>query len=397
MSSAGMPAPIAAVRFAPDSTVSGKQGAQRLSAVCRVCDGLTMPTHLNALTHVSDAVSRSISPENFTGEPGQGARATEGTGAHAARDLGVGWKVSPSVRIEAGTTFTLADIAGTGVIRHIWITTHTSNWRRLLLRFRWDDDPQPAIEVPLGDFFGQGWGRFAQLSSEPVAVNPHGGFNCYWPMPFGTHASITLENVGPEDAIVYYSIDYELDDSLPTEGLSYLHAQWRRSNPLEYKDVHTLLHGVTGRGHYVGTYLAWGVNSRGWWGEGELKMYLDDDQEHPTICGTGTEDYFGGAWNFDVPGQGYTAFSTPYLGLHQIIRPDGLYESQQRFGMYRWHVADPVRFRSGCRVTIQALGWRADRRYLPLQDDIASTAFFYSTSTSQPLPPTPSVDQLETL
>lgn len=356
-----------------------------------------MPTQLNALTHVSNAVSRSISPENFTGEPGQGARATEGTGAQAARELGVGWKVSPSVRIEAGSTFTLADIAGTGVIRHIWLTTHTSNWRRLLLRFRWDGDPQPAVEVPVGDFFGQGWGRFAQLSSAPVAVNPHGGFNCYWPMPFASGASITLENVGPEDAIVYYAIDYELDDSVATEGMSYLHAQWRRSNPLPYKDVHTVLDGVTGRGHYAGTYLAWGVNSRGWWGEGELKMYLDDDQDHPTICGTGTEDYFGGAWNFDVPGQGYTAFTTPYLGLHQIIRPDGLYDSQQRFGMYRWHVEDPVRFRSGCRVTIQALGWRSEGRYLPLQDDIASTAFFYSTETSHPLPPTPSADHLETL
>src|SRR3712207_5505094 len=140
--------------------------------------------------------------------------------------------------------------------------------------------------------------------------------------------------------------------------------------------VHTLLDGIQGSGHYVGTYLAWGVNNNGWWGEGEIKFYLDGDDAYPTICGTGTEDYFGGAWNFDVPGQGYTTFSTPFLGLNQVIQPDGLYRSQQRFGMYRWHIMDPIRFQQDLWVTIQALGWRRaledTGRYLPLQDDIAS-------------------------
>jgi hypothetical protein len=132
-----------------------------------------------------------------------------------------------------------------------------------------------------------------------------------------------------------------------------------------------------------------------------MKYYLDGDLDDggdfPTICGTGTEDYFGGAWNFDVPGQGYTAYSTPYLGLHQIIRPDGLYESQQRFGMYRWHVPDPIRFASALRVDIQALGWRAGHRYLPLHDDIASTALFYLDAPSTAGPATPTLDELETL
>ncbi|HEY6739990.1 MAG TPA: glycoside hydrolase family 172 protein [Actinopolymorphaceae bacterium] len=352
---------------------------------------------LQGLARVSKAVTRSISAENPTGEKGQGGRATEGTGASCARDLGIGWKISPSIKIEAGTTATLADISGAGTIQHIWLTTHPKNWRSLLLRFSWDGDARPAIEVPVGDFFGQGWGRFAQLSSLPVAVNPHGGFNCYWPMPFASGARITLENIATEDAIVYYQVDYELDQSgaTDTDGLAYFHAQWRRSNPLPYKEVHTLLDGISGTGHYVGTYLAWGVNSVGWWGEGEIKFYLDGDEEFPTICGTGTEDYFGGAWNFDVPGKGYTEFSTPYLGLHQVIRPDGLYDSQQRFGMYRWHVADPIRFASDIRVTIQALGWRSGGRYLPLQDDISSTAFFYGTATSYDKPGTPDFDTLE--
>ena len=161
--------------------------------------------------------------------------------------------------------------------------------------------------------------------------------------------------------------------------------------------MHTLVDGVRGLGQYVGTYLAWGSNSRGWWGEGEMKFYLDGDADFPTICGTGTEDYFGGAWNFDVPGQGYTAFSTPYLGLHQVIKPDGLYESQQRFGMYRWHVPDPIRFAAALRVTVQALGWRAGGRYLPLRDDLASTALFYLDRPTATRPPTPELDDLEQL
>ena len=180
------------------------------------------------------------------------------------------------------------------------------------------------------------------------------------------------------------------------EDVAYLHAQWRRSNPLPDRETHVLVEGVQGRGHYVGTYLAWGVNSPGWWGEGEIKFWVEDDRDHPTICGTGTEDYFGGAWNFDVPGQGYTPFSTPYLGLPQVIRPDGLYDSQQRFGMYRWHLADPIRFRSALgRVDIQALGWRSGWRYLPLHDDIASTALFYLDRPVTKRPPAPTFDTME--
>ena len=348
---------------------------------------------LGDLARLSDAVTRSISAENFTGEKGGGAKATEGTGAHAARDLGLGWKVSPSIAIEAGETATLAGIEGPGAIQHIWLTTHVNNWRRLVLRFYWDDDPRPAVEVPVGDFFGQGWGKFAQLSSLPIAVNPNGGFNCYWAMPFRSSARITLENLAEESVVVYYQVDYTLADQ--GDNVAYFHSQWRRSNPLPSKEVHTILDGIEGGGHYVGTYLAWGVNSTGWWGEGELKFFLDGDDEFPTICGTGTEDYFGGAWNFDVPGEGYTAFSTPFLGLHQIIPPDGLYRSQQRFGMYRWHILDPIRFATDLKVTVQALGWRSGRRYLPLQDDIASTAFWYGRETSYAAPDTPSVDDLE--
>ncbi|HET6298457.1 MAG TPA: glycoside hydrolase family 172 protein [Kribbella sp.] len=327
------------------------------------------------VSRLTDGRTRSVSPENPTGAKGAGGAATEGTGANAARDLGQGWKVSPSIGIPAGATAVLADLEGPGTIRHLWLTTRPVNWRSLILRIHWEGSATPAVAVPLGDFFCQGWGEFAQVSSLPVAVNPNGGFNCYWEMPYLREARISLENIGPEAARVYFQVDYEL--GVVDDDPGYLHATWRRSNPLPYQEVHTILDGVTSGGHYVGTYLAWGVNNSGWWGEGELKFYLDGDEEFPTICGTGTEDYFGGAWNFDVPGQGYTAYTTPFLGLPQILRPDGLYRSQQRFGMYRWHLADPIRFGSDLRVDVQALGWRQGGRYLPLCDDIASTAWWY--------------------
>lgn len=345
------------------------------------------------ISSLRSVATRSISPENFTGGKGAGGRATEGTGAGPARDLGTGWKVSPSVEIAAGQDVELAAIEGAGKITHIWMTTHTDHWRTLLLRAYWDGAAEPAIEVPVGDFFGQGWGAFAQLSSAMVAVNPHGGFNSYWPMPFQGSARLTLENLSPDPVVVYYQVTYETGQEQTGQG--YLHAQWRRSNPLPERTTHPILTGITGRGQYVGTYVAWGVNSSGWWGEGEVKYYLDGDTDFPTICGTGTEDYFGGAWNFDVPGEGYTAFTTPYLGLHQILRPDGLYRSQQRFGMYRWHVPDPIYFATDLTVDVQALGWRSGHRYLPLRDDIASTAFFYLDRPTARRPPAPRADELE--
>ena len=350
----------------------------------------------SSLAHLSSAHTRSISPENFDGAKGGGARATDGTGRPASAGLGPGWKVSPSVEIAAGETFDLANIDGAGTITHIWMTTHRTNWRSLILRAYWDGAPTPAIQTPYGDFFGQGWGTFAQLSSITVAVNPNGGCNSYWPMPFTQGARLTLENRSPQPVIVYYQITYEIGgDEDVNEGLGYLHGQFHRSNPLPYMQCHPIIDGVTGHGKYVGTYLAWGANNPGWWGEGEVKFYLDGDTEHPTICGTGTEDYFGGAWNFDVPGQGYVPFSTPYLGMHQVLSPDGLYHSQQRFGMYRWHLADPIHFHTDLRVDIQALGWRRGNRYRPLTDDISSLALFYLDTPAAILPPLPDDDYLE--
>jgi hypothetical protein len=315
--------------------------------------------------------------------------ATEGTGAIAARELGQGWKVSPSIDIEGSQTVTIAEIEGPGAIQHIWLTVHPTQWRRLVIRMYWDGEETPSVETPLGDFFANGWCERCNIASLPIAVNPAGGFNSYWEMPFRKSARITVENLTPDRVPgFYYSIDYALTDVPEDRG--YFHAQWRRSNPLPYMENHTLLNGVQGQGHYVGTYIAWGVNNSGWWGEGEIKFYMDGDIEWPTICGTGTEDYFGGAWNFEHPRGEYGVFSTPFLGMPQVLKPDGLYRSQQRFGMYRWHVQDPIRFRTDLKVTIQALGWRSaveeNKRYLPMQDDIASTSFWYQQEPHAPFP-----------
>jgi hypothetical protein len=205
-----------------------------------------------------------------------------------------------------------------------------------------------------------------------------------------------MTNIAEERMVLYYQINYTLTE-VP-ENAAYFHAQFRRTNPLPYKEVYTLADGISGQGHFVGTYMAWGVNNSGWWGEGEIKFYIDDDTEYPTICGTGTEDYFCGSYNFEnKETKQYQEFSTPYAGLHQVLRPDGVYQSQTRFGMYRWHITDPVRFKKNLKVTIQALGWRSGGRFLPLQDDIASVVYWYQTLPAAPFPELPGKDELEVI
>ncbi|MDI6618624.1 MAG: DUF2961 domain-containing protein [Clostridiales bacterium] len=354
-------------------------------------DGLNV--NMGNLHLISSAKTRSISAENFTGEKGKAGTATEGTGKRAASKLGRGWKISPSVVIHSGETFKIADIKGPGAIQHIWLTP-TGKWRNSILRIYWDGQKNPSVECPVGDFFACGWNRYAQVSSLAVCVNPGSAFNCYWNMPFKKSCRMTMTNIGADDMTLYYQIDYTLTD-VP-DNAAYFHAQFRRVNPLPYKKVYTILDGVKGQGHYVGTYIAWGSNNAGWWGEGEIKFYLDGDKEYPTICGTGTEDYFCGSYNFEnQKTHDYQEFTTPYSGLCQVIRPDGLYSSQTRFGLYRWHIADPIRFESDIKVTIQALGWREGGYYLPLRDDIASVAFWYQTLPTAQFPALPDKDSLE--
>jgi len=372
-----------------------------LSLAAAAQDGTFVPDGgLSSLYRVSDARSRSISAENPTGAKGKGGMALTGTGTGPARDLGQKWKLSPSVAIKAGATFTIADIEGPGTIRHIWMTP-SGNWRYSILRFYWDDESNPSVEAPVGDFFCMGWGQYSPLQSLAVCVNPGSGFNCYWPMPFRRKCRITLQNIGAKDMVLFYQVDYTLA-KVPADA-GYFHARFRRTDPLPYKTDYLLVDSIQGKGQYVGTYLAVGVHNNGWWGEGEIKFFMDGDTEFPTICGTGTEDYFCGSYDFDTKqrqaGGGettdYTAFCTPYSGLAQVIRGDGHYQVAQRFGLYRWHITDPIHFEKDLKVTIQALGWRDGGRYLPLQDDFASTVFWYQLEPHHPFPSFPDKDALE--
>jgi len=361
-------------------------------------DGLNM--NMGNLYRLSDAKTRSISPENFNGEKGKGGMATTGTGAGPSRDLGQKWKVSPSVVIKKKTTYTVAEIEGPGAIQHIWMTP-TGNWRYSIIRFYWDDETTPSVEVPVGDFFCQGWGKFAPVTSFAVVTNPGSGLNCYWTMPFHKKCKITMENIDDRDMVLYYQVDYTLTDVPKDAG--YFHAQFRRVNPLPFKKDYVLVDSIHGKGQYVGTYMAYGSNKNGWWGEGEIKFFMDGDTEYPTIAGTGTEDYFNGAYDFDTESKNtngqteshYTEFSGPYTGLPQVIRGDGHYNIAQRFGLYRWHIMDPVRFEKDLKVTIQDLGWHSDGRYMPLQDDIATTVYWYQSEPHNPFPKLPAKDQLE--
>lgn len=354
---------------------------------------------LGGIAMLRNAETRSISAENPDGAKGGGAKATPGQDEHctpAASELGRGWKVRPCIRVRSGETAVLADVAGPGVVQHIWMTVLHERLRMIALRVYYDDQSTPSIETPLGDFFANGLDGCALIGSIPVAVNPRGGMNSYWPMPFARRLRITITNDGPHDlSEFFYQVTYALTD-VPAEA-AYLHSQWRRSMTTRAHPEHTILDGVRGRGHYVGTYLVWNQFSNQWWGEGEVKFYLDGDGEHPTICGTGTEDYFGGAWGFVMDHAADlrpTTYSTAFLGY-----PQAVYEATPRVGprppshgLYRWHVPDPVRFDRDLRVTVQALGWWPSGRYQPLTDDIASTAFWYQ-SPAAGVPPLAGLDE----
>ena len=382
-----------------------------LLIVCKVnsqssFNGLDM--NMGNLYRLSNAKTRSISPENFTGEKGKAGMAlledkdfpNKANAANAARDLGQKWKVNPFVLIKSGEVLTIAEIDGPGAIQHIWMTP-TGNWRYSIIRIYWDDEPEPSVECPVGDFFCMGWNKYAPVNSLAVCVNPGSAFNCYWTMPFHKKCKITMENINDKDPMtLYYQIDYTLTDVPDDAG--YFHAQYRRTNPNVSSD-YTIVDGIKGKGQYVGVYLAWGVNNNGWWGEGEIKFFIDGDKEFPTICGTGTEDYFCGSYDFDtqikneagVEKTVYTEFCTPYSGLNQVVRGDGHYNVMQRFGLYRWHIMDPIRFEKDLKITIQDLGWHKDGRYLAQNSDISSVCFWYQTGAHAKYPKLPTWQQLE--
>lgn len=353
------------------------------------------------LFRVSNAKTRSISAENRTGEKGKGGMTLpeNGSAGFAAQNLGQGWKVNPYLVISSKQLVTLAEIDGPGAIQHIWITQNGKDrnaWRKVTLRFYWDNEEIPSVEVPMGDFFGNGWQEPHEISSLAVCVNPYFGFNCYWVMPFRKKCKITLENLAENEIKIFYQVDYCLN-KIPKDA-AYFHAQFRRINPLPYKQDYTIVSGIKGQGQYVGCTMAWQTNDDGWWGEGEVKFFIDDDLKFPTICGTGTEDYFGGSHCFLVDDNNnkrvYKNYSNPYSGFY-VINNGEFKKPKSRFDMYRWHMTDPIRFEKDLKITVQALGWDDYKRYLPLQEDISSVAFWYQKEPHNPFPKLPSLEELE--
>lgn len=347
-------------------------------------DAASLGMGLGTLDRLSNARTRLITAENVYGEKGMGGMAelseTPQTEVvrigqkwdgpnRCARELGQKWKVRPCITLPAESVTTIMDVGGPGYIQHIWITLSETRYRDQIIRVYWDGESSPSIEAPVGDLFCCGFNARAKICALPINVNPSGGFNSYFPMPFRKHARITVENRHTEPLSgFFYAVTYA-ETPVPHDA-AYFHAQFRRTNPLPYGEDYTILDGVSGRGHFVGAYMAWQQNNTGWWGEGEIKFFIDGDTEFPTLCGTGTEDYFGGAWGFG------DTFTAPFLGY-----PYGDFSGRvgSRHGLYRFHVMDPIRFGLDLRVTMQAIGWRSEGRYLPLQDDISSVAYWYQT------------------
>jgi hypothetical protein len=349
-----------------------------------------MPAGLNfglgSLPLLSDAKTRSICAENPTGEKGKGGMAVPNpqepkpaAAGRAADELGVGWKVRPFLRVNAHETATLMDVGGPGIIQHIWLVENLN--RAHVLRFYWDGESQPSIEVPALEFFAIGHGTFAPLNSAAIILNPKNAMNCYWPMPFRKHARITLTNESDKDTdLVAYQITYAETPVAPNIG--YFHAQWRRAKT-GAQNPYVILDGVRGKGRYVGTFLAWRQLCTGWFGEGEVKFFIDGDREFPTICGTGTEDYFNFSYGF--PGEPRT---TLYQGT---VLPTGDYNKPPvNWSLYRWHIADPINFQKDLKVTIQALGWKGER-YDKKDDDATSVAYWYQSEPHAAFPKLPPV------
>jgi len=313
--------------------------------------------------------SRSISFENPTGAKGQGGK--------AASNLGVGRKGAPARMIEPGQTVTLCDIKGAGVIRHIWMTTErkAESLLGMVIRGYWDGQQHPSIEAPIGNFFGISHGLSKKQAYQTAvhSVSPRAGMGIWIPMPFSKGARFTITNYSDQRHVLFYNIDYTLEDKL-TEPFGRLHVLFRRENPTTLKQDFEILPKRTGMGRFLGCVLGIRTLSGNWWGEGEVKVYLDGDDEFATIVGTGTEDYVGQSWGLQ---------DKAYLYCGTSLLSDPL------MSIYRWHIKDPIYWKKDIRVTIQQIGWKPETRLFERQDDWSTTTFWYEPIPSEPLPEMP--------
>lgn len=287
-------------------------------------------------TFNANSETRWSSPENLNGAKGAGGKENNGAKGH------------PTDNIDAGTTRTLLDIQGQGIVNRIWITINERSLemlRSLKIQMFWDNEKKPAVSVPFADFYGLGQGT-AKFENEFFASPEGRSFNCFIPMPFKTAAKITITNEsGKKLNNIFFDVDYSLLKEW-NENYLYFHAWWNRDTATKLAEDFELLPAVKGKGRILGTHVSVNANPlyrKSWWGEGEVKMYIDNDADFPTLVGTGTEDYIGTAW-----GQG--AFVNRYTGCLAAI------DSTDRWSFYRYHVPDPVYFSSGIKITLQQIG-----------------------------------------
>ncbi|HWK50045.1 MAG TPA: glycoside hydrolase family 172 protein [Steroidobacter sp.] len=334
----------------------------------------------------SGVTSRSITFENPTGAPGRGGSASS--------PLGAGRKGAPARMIPPGATVDIADIAGPGIIRHIWVATYNvaDVLRGLTVRAYWEGQAHPSIEAPLGDFFGFAHGQSTAYASAIHSVGEKGAFNIWLPMPFLSRARITITNELQIPALFFYQIDYTLGDSLKPD-VGRLHVLFRRENPTSLARDFELLPTRRGKGRFLGAVIGVRPQEPSWWGEGEAKFYLDGDEKLPTIVGTGAEDYVGLGWCVQ---------RTPYL-YHgaSLVSKGPAANMAGPVSMYRWHLADPIYWHESIRVTIQQIGVvitpqtapRSFEGYLDClrerQDDWSCCTFWYQPTPAEPLPPYP--------
>jgi hypothetical protein len=313
-------------------------------------------------------VSRSICFENPTGAPGQGGK--------AASKLGVGRKGAPAITLKAGQEVQLCDIAGPGMIRHIWMTTRRDplNLRSLVIRAWWDWQEHPSVECPIGDFMGFAHGKVMPYFSAVHSLGRNAGMNIWLPMPFSKRAKITLANDGEKDVPLFYQIDYTITDKHP-DDVGRLHVLFRRENPTTIKKDFVMLPQRNNKGRFMGALIGIRNMTPGqWWGEGEIKIFMDGDTDFPTICGTGSEDYVGLSYGMQ---------QTPYLY-------NGCSLNEKNFvSMYRWHLPDPIFWRQECRITIQQIAWK--NGLAETQDDWSCATFWYEPVPSAALPRMPDV------
>jgi hypothetical protein len=313
-------------------------------------------------------ISRSISFENPTGAPGEGGK--------AASHLGVGRKGSPSRTIQPGETVQLCDIQGSGTIRHIWLTTarEPAAQRALVIRGYWEGQKHPSIECPVGDFFGFAHGKIMPYQSAVHSVGSTGGRNIWLPMPFAKRARLEFTNQWEKPVPLFYQIDYTLGDQHDAD-VGRLHCLFRRENPTTVKQDFVLLPQRHQKGRFIGSVIGIrNLHPDRWWGEGEVKVYMDGDEEFATIVGTGSEDYVGLAWGIQ---------QTPFMY-------NGCSLNENNFiSMYRWHLPDPIYWNESVRITIQQIAWQ--QGLTETSDDWSCATFWYEPSPSEPLPQMPDV------